>query len=84
MKRFFAVLLIVGLVSCDNADTVEVDLDSAKKEADTLYNRVKESEVVDSIRSKGEKFIDSVKSKGGKLVDKAEDEIDELRKDTTR
>lgn len=83
MKRIFVVLLMIGLISCDNSGSVEVDLDSAKGKADTLLNRVRNSEVVDSIRSKGEKILDSVKSKGGKLIDRAGEEIDEMRKDTT-
>jgi hypothetical protein len=83
MKRIFTVLLMVGLISCDNSGSVNIDLDSAGKKADTFLNRVKNSEVVDSIRSKGDKILDSVKSKGGKLIDKVGEEIDEVRKDTT-
>ena len=83
MKRILTVLLVVGLVSCDNSGKVEIDIDSAKQEADTLINRVRNSEVVDSIRSKGDKILDSVKSKGGKLIDRVEEEIKDERNDST-
>ncbi|HUC80095.1 MAG TPA: hypothetical protein VMR70_04230 [Flavisolibacter sp.] len=83
MKGVLVILLLAGLTACDNPGTVEVDLDSAKKEADTLVNKIKNSEVVDSIRSKGGKILDSVKSKGGKLIDKTEDKVADVRNDST-
>jgi hypothetical protein len=79
MKKLLMVIVVVGLASCENNDSVKIDLDSAKTKLDTLANRIENSETIDSIRSKGGKILDSVKSKGGKLIDKAGVEINDIR-----
>ena len=85
MKRFCMVLLVAGVVSCDNSSKVEVEIDSATKKIDTAWKKIESSEVMDSVRSKGGKLLDSVKSKGGKMLDKAEKEFDEFKKkDSTK
>ncbi|RYZ28884.1 MAG: hypothetical protein EOO10_08060 [Chitinophagaceae bacterium] len=83
MKMFFGVVVLVGLTACENATSVNIDLDSTKNKIDTFVNRVENSEVVDSIKSKGGVILDSVKSKGGKLIDKVDIKIGE-KKDTTK
>ena len=80
MKKLLMIGLVAGLISCDNAGGVKSELDSAGKKLDTLASRIKNSETIDSIESKGGKILDSVKSKGGKLIDKAEEGIDDLRR----
>ena len=84
MKKILTLVLIAGLAACDNGGEVKIDLDSAKSKADTLVNRVENSEVVDSIKSKGGKILDSVKSKGGRLIDKADVKISVGKKDSAR
>ena len=81
MKQFLALILLAGLSACDNSSEIQSELDTTKKKLDTLVNRVENSEVVDSIKSKGGKLLDSVKSKGGRLMDKVEEKADD-RKDT--
>ena len=83
MKKVLAMVFVSGLAACDNSDDVRSELDSAKNKFDTLVNKVENSAVVDSIRSKGGVILDSVRSKGGKLVDKAENEFNDLKKDST-
>ena len=85
MKRFLMVLLVAGVVSCDNSSKVEVEIDSAAKKIDTAWKKIERSDVVDSIRSKGGKLLDSVKSKSGKLIEKAEKELNDIKKkDSTK
>jgi hypothetical protein len=82
MKKILILVLIAGLVSCENAGEVKLDLESAKSKADTLVNRVENSRTVDSIKSKGGKILDSVKSKSSRLMNKAEDEINNAKRDS--
>ena len=85
MRQVLIVILLVGLVSCDNSTNTKVELNSTKVKLDTFVNKVENSEIVDSIKSKGSVILDSVKSKGGKLVNKAEEELNDLRKkDSTK
>lgn len=84
MKKILTLLLAVGLLACNNTGEVRIDLDSVKSKADTLINKVENSELVDSIRSKGGKIFDTVKSRGGKIIDKAEVEINAVRMDSTK
>ena len=83
MKMIWALVLLAGLIGCDNSTSVDLELDSTKSKLDTLVNKVESSAIVDSIKSKGEVIIDSVKSKGGKLINKAELEINSRKKDST-
>jgi len=83
MRLFLGMVLLVGLAACENTTSVNVDLDSTKNKLDTFVNRVENSEVVDSIKSKGGVILDSVKSKGGKLIDKVDIKIGD-KKDTTK
>ena len=76
MKLFLGMLLMVGLFACDISTSTKVDLDSTKNKIDTFVNKVENSEVVDSIKSKGGVILDSVKSKGGKLIDKVDIKLD--------
>ena len=85
MRKFLLVVLVAGITSCDNSSKVEVDIDSAAEKVDTAWKKIKNSEVIDSVKAKGGKLLDSVKSKGGKLIDKAEKEFDDLKKkDSTK
>ena len=83
MKAFLVVLVVLGLVACENSTSVNIDLDSTKNKIDTLVNKVENAEIVDSIKSKGGVILDSVKSKGGKLLDKVDIRIGD-KKDTTK
>jgi hypothetical protein len=76
MKVFFATLVLLGLFACENSTSAKVELDSTKKEIDTFVNKIENSEVVDSIKSKGGVILDSVKSKGGRLIDKVDIKLD--------
>ena len=82
MKVFLAMMMVIGLFACDSSTSAKVELDSAKNKIDTFVNRVENSEVVDSIKSKGGVILDSVKSKGGKLIDKVDIKLD--KKDSTK
>lgn len=82
MKKFLLMILIGGLTACDNSTEIKLELDSTKTKIDTLVNRVENSKVVDSIKSKGGVILDSVKSKSGKLLNKAEDKFNDLKKDS--
>ena len=81
MKKLLMFMVVVGLASCENNDSVKIDLDSAKTKLDTLANRIENSETIDSIRSKGGKILDTLKSKGGKLVDRAGVEVNDIQRD---
>jgi hypothetical protein len=83
MKMFLVMVVAVGLFACENSTSAKIELDSAKNKIDTFVNRVDNSEIMDSIKSKGGAILDSVKSKGGKLIDKADIRIGE-KKDTTK
>jgi hypothetical protein len=83
MKVFFVMVVMAGLVACENSTSVNVDLDSTKNKIDTFVNRVENSEVVDSIKSKGGVILDSVKSKSGRLIDKVDIKVGE-KKDTVK
>ena len=85
MRKFLMVVLIVGLAACDNSSKVEVEVDSAAKKLDTAWKKIENSEIIDSVRSKGGKLLDSVRSKGGKLIDKAEKKVNDFNnKDSTK
>ena len=83
MKAFLVVVMAVGLFACENSTSVKVDLDSTKNEIDTLVNKVENSEVVDSIKTKGGEILDSVRSKGGELMKKVDVSISD-KKDTIK
>ena len=83
MKLFLGMVMTIGLFACENSTSAKAELDSTKKDIDTLVNKIENSEVVDSIKSKGGKILDSVKSKGGKLVEKVDIELGE-KKNTTK
>ena len=83
MKVFLAMMVVIGLFACENSTSAKVELDSTKKDIDTFVNKIENSEVVDSIKSKGGQILDSVKSKGGKLIDKVDIKIGD-KKDTTK
>ena len=84
--KFLMVVLIASLaVGWDEAGKVKTDIDTLGKKADTFLKRIENSELVDSIQSKGGKILDSVRSKGGKLIDKAEEKFNDLKKkDSTK
>ena len=83
MRLFLVMGMAVSLLACENSTSAKIELDSAKSKIDTFVNKVENSEIVDSIKSKGGVILDSVKSKGGKLIDKADIRIGE-KKDTTK
>ena len=83
MKAFLVVVVAFGFVACQNSTSVKLDLDSTKNKIDTFVNKVENSEVVDSIKSKGGVILDSVKSKGGLLMKKVDVSIGD-KKDTIK
>ena len=77
MRKFLVFVTIAsGLVACENSATAGAELDSAKTKIDTLVNKIENSEVVDSIKSKGGVILDSVKTKGGRLMKKVDVKTD--------
>ena len=85
MRKILMGVFVAGAISCDNSSKVEVDIDSAAKNIDTAWKKIEDSDVIDSVKSKGGKLLDSVKSKGGKLIDKAEKEFNDFKKkDSTK
>lgn len=86
MKKFLLIVLIAGLAACNDTTKVESGADSLKREIDTLAKKVENSEVVDSIKSKGDRLLDSTKSKGGRLVNRLEEKFRDLKnkKDSTK
>ena len=91
MKKFLPFVFIAGLAACDDSSKVTIETDSIKNKVDTIVNRIENSEVMDSIKSKGGRILDSVKSKsselwdstkskGGRLIDKGEKKLQNLKK----
>ncbi len=89
MKKIVLLLFLAGLASCTNT-TAEEQLDTLKKNADTLVKKVETSEVMDSLKSKSAKLLDSAKSKGSvlwdstkikgrRLVNKGQKEVNDLK-----
>ena len=57
-KCVWLVMMVWGLVACDNNVKVEVKTDSLKQELDTSLGKIK-----DSVKAKGERTLDAVKEK---------------------
>ncbi len=91
MRVFWVTILIVLFASCKNSSEAKKDIDSLGNKVEETVNDAMNSEVADSIRSKGDKILedvkekgteiwDSTKSKGGKLIDKGGKEWKRLTK----
>ena len=80
MRKILMFAGFVGLAACNDSATVKQELDTLKTQADSLVKKIENSEVMDSVKSKGGKLLDSVKSKGGRLLDNAEKKFSELKK----
>jgi hypothetical protein len=86
MREFLIVFLLAGLVACKGSGNVEAEIGTLKNEADTMVNKIENSEVADSIKSKGGRLLDSTKAKGGRVINKLEDKFNDIKnkKDSTK
>ena len=73
MNKFLLAMVVFVMLSCNNVAKVEIKTDS-------LARKIDSSEILDSIRSKGDRLWDSTKSKGGKILDKVEEKFNDLKK----
>jgi hypothetical protein len=85
MKKLLPVVITAFLFSCNDNSKVENELNSIGNKIDTLAKKVDDSEVVDSIKSKGERLVDSSKSKGGRLIKSLDNKLKGIKakRDTT-
>lgn len=80
MRRFLMIAVLAGFAACNDSANVKQELDTLTTQADSLVKKIGNSEVMDSVKSKGGKLLDSVKSKGGRLLNDAEKKFSELKK----
>jgi len=57
-KSGWLLMVMLGLVACNNNAKLEIRTDSLKQELDTTLGKVK-----DSVKAKGERTLDAVKEK---------------------
>jgi hypothetical protein len=79
MKKFFLIVMIAFLASCNDAVKVQTGLDTLGSKIDTLAKKVEDSKLVDSIKSKGGRLLDSTKSKGGRLIKGIDHKLSDLK-----